>query len=32
MYFITEPDRNNPIVHELMKIDKVKIQSSTVAG
>ena len=27
---ITEPDRNNPIVHELMKIDKVKIQSSTV--
>ena len=28
---ITEPDRNNPIVHELMKIDKVKIQSSTVA-
>ena len=31
MYFITEPDRENPIVHELMKIDKVKIQSSTVA-
>ena len=28
---ITEPDRDNPIVHELMKIDKVKIQSSTVA-
>ena len=28
---ITEPDRENPIVHELMKIDKVKIQSSTVA-
>ena len=28
---ITEPDRQNPIVHELMKIDKVKIQSSTVA-
>lgn len=27
---ITEPDRENPIVHELMKIDKVKIQSSTV--
>ena len=27
---ITEPDRGNPIVHELMKIDKVKIQSSTV--
>ena len=23
--------RENPIVHELMKIDKVKIQSSTVA-
>jgi len=28
---ITEPDRENPIVHELAKIDKVKIQSSTVA-
>ena len=28
---ITEPDKENPIVHELMKIDKVKIQSSTVA-
>ena len=28
---ITEPDRDNPIVHELMKIDKVNIQSSTVA-
>ena len=28
---ITEPDRDNPIVHELMKIDKVQIQSSTVA-
>ncbi len=28
---ITEPDRENPIVHELEKIDKVKIQSSTVA-
>ena len=28
---ITEPDRQNPIVHELMKIDKVEIQSSTVA-
>jgi len=27
---ITEPDRENPIIHELMKIDKVKIQSSTV--
>ncbi len=27
---ITEPDRENPIVHELMKIDKVKIQSSSV--
>ena len=27
---ITEPDRENPIVHELMKIDKVQIQSSTV--
>ena len=28
---ITEPDRNNPIVHELLKIDKVQVQSSTVA-
>ena len=28
---ITESDRENPIVHELAKIDKVKIQSSTVA-
>jgi len=28
---ITEPDRENPIVHELMKIDKVRIQSSSVA-
>ena len=28
---ITEPDRENPIVHELAKIDKVQIQSSTVA-
>mgnify|MGYP000104875711 CR=1 FL=1 len=28
---ITEEDRQNPIVHELQKIDKVKIQSSTVA-
>ncbi len=28
---ITEPDRENPIVHELEKIDKVQIQSSTVA-
>lgn len=27
---ITELDRENPIVHELMKIDKVKVQSSTV--
>lgn len=27
---ITEPDRENPIVHELSKIDKVQIQSSTV--
>lgn len=27
---ITEPDRENPIIHELMKIDKVEIQSSTV--
>ena len=31
MYLITEPDRENPIVHELMKIDKVQVQSSTVA-
>ena len=28
---ITEPDRENPIVHELAKIDKVRIHSSTVA-
>ena len=28
---ITEEDRENPIVHELAKIDKVQIQSSTVA-
>ena len=28
---ITEQDRENPIVHELAKIDKVQIQSSTVA-
>lgn len=28
---ITEPDRENPIIHELIKIDKVKIQSSSVA-
>jgi len=28
---ITEPDKENPIIHELMKIDKVQIQSSTVA-
>ena len=28
---ITEQDRENPIVHELSKIDKVQIQSSTVA-
>jgi hypothetical protein len=27
---ITEPDKENPIIHELMKIDKVQIQSSTV--
>ena len=27
---ITEPDKENPIIHELMKIDKVEIQSSTV--
>ena len=27
---ITEQDRENPIVHELSKIDKVQIQSSTV--
>ena len=30
MYLITEPDEENPIVHELKKIDKVQIQSSTV--
>ncbi len=28
---ITEPDKENPIIHELMKIDKVQIQSSSVA-
>lgn len=28
---ITEPDKENPIIHELMKINKVQIQSSTVA-
>ena len=28
---ITEPDDKNPIVHELKKIDKVQVQSSTVA-
>jgi len=28
---ITEPDDKNPIVHELKKIGKVQIQSSTVA-
>jgi hypothetical protein len=28
---ITEPDTQNPIIHELKKIDKVQIQSSTVA-
>ena len=28
---ITEEDRANPIVHELAKMDKVQIQSSTVA-
>ncbi len=28
---ITEPDDKNPIVHELRKINKVQIQSSTVA-
>lgn len=27
---ITEPDKENPIIHELMNNDKVKIQSSTV--
>lgn len=27
---ITEPDNNNPIIHELSKLDKVKIQSSSV--
>jgi len=27
---ITEPDKENPIIHELMKIDKVQIQSSNV--
>jgi len=27
---VTEPDRENPIVHELMKIDKVKVQSMDV--
>lgn len=28
---ITEPDKDNPIVHELMKIGKVQIQSSSVS-
>ena len=28
---ITEPDKENPIVHELEKIDKVQIQSDSVA-
>ena len=28
---ITEPDKENPIVHELEKIDKVQIQSNSVA-
>lgn len=28
---VTEPDKENPIVHELMKIDKVQIQSSSVS-
>lgn len=28
---ITEPDRENPIIHELIKINKVEIQSSSVA-
>jgi len=28
---ITESDKENPIIHELMKVDKVEIQSSTVA-
>jgi len=27
---ITESDEDNPIIHELMKIDKVKVQSSSV--
>lgn len=29
---ITEPDKENPILHELMKIDKVEIQTSSVAN
>jgi len=29
---ITEPDKDNPIIHELMKIKKVQIQSSSVAN
>lgn len=29
---ITEGDKENPIIHELMKIDKVEIQSSDVAS
>lgn len=28
---ITEPDKDNPIIHELMKIDKVQVQTSDVA-
>lgn len=28
---ITEPDKENPIIHELMKIDKVQIQTSDVS-
>ena len=27
---VTEPDKDNPILHELAKIDKVQIQSTTV--
>lgn len=29
---ITEPDKENPILHELMKIDKIQIQTSSVAN
>jgi len=29
---ITEPDKENPILHELMKINKVQIQTSSVAN